>query len=91
MKTSKQRELLIDQERLMVVVSSCKTFEQLANMIDWVEIILSQERYPDEKSEVIEAMKAVLMDHLQYQKDNIAQSTDEKIVDMVAGAIGKHF
>ncbi len=89
------RELDIDVERMEVVIATCNRFEQIGNVIKWVDIIISPERYPSEKPEVLKCIKDILMGKIRFQKAKLAGELEEEMVDIMAAkngkSHGKHF
>lgn len=51
-------------------------FVQVHIMIEFINWGLSKEIYQEEKPEVLDGLKSVLMDKIQYQKDKLVNQTN---------------
>lgn len=52
---------------------SAGTFEQLSLLADVIRVFVSSERFPEERSQILEGARSLLDDKLIYQKEKIAQ------------------
>lgn len=46
-------------------------FIQIKIMTGWINYSLSKELFPDEKQEVLDGLKSVLMDKVEYQRETL--------------------